>query len=159
MHQTLVAYGTRRGATAKSATVIAEILKDKYTYDVELINVKNIKKQKFDLSNYENIIVGSSITMGRWTKEVKNFLKRNNFTNKKIAVFVSAGGTFKRTLENGQTKSDAVTSAVIKYIDKTMQKFHISPIAKSAFGGNTKKYDNWNHDDVEHWAMELGKIL
>lgn len=88
----LIAYGTRYGATQGITERMSEWLKEK-NIDSDIINVK--KDQWPELSPYSGLILGSGIKIGRWTKEMKNFLKKkkegiNVFNGPKI-FFVSSG--------------------------------------------------------------------
>ncbi|MFX0065576.1 MAG: flavodoxin domain-containing protein [Candidatus Hermodarchaeota archaeon] len=160
MQKTLVAYGTRIGATANTAAVIADVLQNKFDLVVDVINLGKVRR--IDLTQYQNIIIGSSIVANRWTNRAKNFLKKD-FSNKRVIVFVSAAGTLNRAAENGLSIEEAVTEAITKYIDNVIPS-NIEPIAKMAFGGRMiffgkEKYNNWNRDTIASWAEEVGRYL
>lgn len=164
MVKTLIIFGTRNGATEKTVNVIAEILKEKYSHTVEIFEAKKIKKQKLDGYDYNNIIVGSSIVAGRWTKHTKNVLKRNDFTGKKLIIYVSAGGTFRRGYENGLTREEIVENARTTYIDKVIQENSLNPYTTTAFGGimiffGKEKYRNWNREEIVNWVNEQAEGL
>ena len=57
MKKTLIAYGTRKGATADTAAVIAKVLRDKFSLIVDVVNIKETNGS-FDLGEYQNIIIG-----------------------------------------------------------------------------------------------------
>ncbi len=71
--KTLIAYGTRYGATAGTAQEIAKILAEQ-GFDVKVANLKEEKIK--DITPYELVIVGTGVAMGRWTGEVEDFLKK-----------------------------------------------------------------------------------
>ena len=81
----LVVYGTRYGTAEEIAEEIFRILKDG-NVDVKLFNANEIRDN--DISTYDLIVVGSGIKMGKWTKESKNILKKNQniLSNKKSCV-------------------------------------------------------------------------
>ena len=88
----LVAYGTRYGATQGIAEKMVEWLKDN-NIDSEIINVK--KDQWPNLNQYDGLIIGTGIRIGQWTKELKNFVKKqkeeiNTLDGPKF-FFVSSG--------------------------------------------------------------------
>jgi menaquinone-dependent protoporphyrinogen oxidase len=121
----LVVYGTRYGTAKEIAEEISRTLKDE-NVDVKLFNAKKIRDH--DISSYDLIIVGSGIKMGKWTKESKNFLKKNKniLSNKKIALFVSCGAANKeKSMAEGQDK----------YLDNISKEYLTSePIATGLFG-------------------------
>jgi len=63
MSKTLIAYGTRYGATAEVAQEIAKIFKEQFSLSVELIDLYQQKIK--DISAYDNIVFGSGIKMGK----------------------------------------------------------------------------------------------
>ena len=92
----LILYGTRYGGTEGISERIAKILG---ANDVETIIV-DLKKPPEDdgylaFDNFAGILIGSSIKIGQWTKDVKNFVsKRKDALNSfkgKLGFFVSSG--------------------------------------------------------------------
>jgi len=68
----LIVYATRYGATALTAQEIAKNLREE-GFEV---NVVDAKMEKFhDISEFELIIVGGGLKMGRWTGESDDFFK------------------------------------------------------------------------------------
>ena len=88
----LVAYGTRYGATQGIAEKMVEWLKEN-AIDSDIINVKT--DQWPNLNQYNGLIAGSGIRIGRWTKELKNFMKKQkeeiNALDGPKFFFVSSG--------------------------------------------------------------------
>jgi len=155
MSKTLVAYGTRYGATSEVAAEIASILQKQFNLEVDVVDLDQrfIKGKK--LTEYQNIIIGSGIKVGMWTNRAKRFLK-SNFEGKKIAVFVCS----RRAGE-----VDLYDYAYSKYIEEVLNKnLKIKPIAAEAFGGrkplkNNEYYENRNWDKIRDWAKNLGDIF
>ena len=151
--KTIIAYETKSGVTGESANIIAEVLRQKYGFDVDVVDLK--EQSKPELSKYENIFVGSGIRMGKWYGKAKKLLK-NDFEGKKVAIFVSACSA-------GDPKSHH--EAVTKYLDNVLAKYpHVKPVATGAFGGRMKMFgkvqsDTCDPDKVRAWAGEVGKIL
>jgi menaquinone-dependent protoporphyrinogen oxidase len=87
----LIAYGTRFGSTEEISNKFAEIMRNR-GLETTVVNVK--KDQWPFLDQYDAVLIGSGIKMGRWTKEARNFL-RKNLEDLRIksffAVFVSSG--------------------------------------------------------------------
>jgi menaquinone-dependent protoporphyrinogen oxidase len=72
MIKALIVYGIRYGAAASTSKDIAETLRQE-GIDVRVVNAKEDKVK--DITEYELVIVGNGIQIGRWTKEPEKFLK------------------------------------------------------------------------------------
>ncbi|TFG04652.1 MAG: hypothetical protein EU536_04135 [Promethearchaeota archaeon] len=89
----LIAFGTRYGTTEEIAKKIAEILETQ-ELKTTVVDLKNTKSKNWpSLSEFDGIIVGSGIKIGRWMKEPQKFLKENQEylkqTEKPLGVFIS----------------------------------------------------------------------
>ena len=73
MTKALIVYGTRYGATEMTSEEIADVFR-KEGLDVKVVNLKDEKAD--DISDYELVVVGSGIQIGKWTKEPEKFLKK-----------------------------------------------------------------------------------
>jgi menaquinone-dependent protoporphyrinogen oxidase len=126
----LLVYGTRYGATAGTSEEIAKTLREE-SLDVKVVNAKEEKIK--DISEYDLIIVGSGVQMGKWTGEVEDFLKRfqAQFAQKKLAVFVSS----MKTIDEREGKLDKVEEARKWDIDGKIEKYGLKPMAIGFFGG------------------------
>jgi len=179
----LIAFGTRYGATAETGEEIGKILREE-GFDVKVANVKEEKIK--DISDYDLIVVGSGMQMGKWVGEAEDFLKkfRKEFENKKLALFVS---TMKTVSEREGKTEDVVQSRKVALEDK-VAKYGLKPIALGFFGGVidynkmgfvTRKgmsfvkpvlekagfkevepgvYDLRNWDEIRNWAWQLAKV-
>ena len=159
MPRTLVLYATRKGSTANTAKIIGKVLNEKFSHDTDVYNIKD--KRKININEYNNIVFGSSIVMGKWKGKLKRYLKKQDLSGKKTAVFVSAAGVLSKYPDD---KEKGVRVAVQSYIDPVLNEIGVKPLAKSAFGGYFEMFgkviaDNWNRDDIERWAEKLGEIF
>ena len=164
MIRTLIIYGTRKGTTETTAQVLAETLILKHKHSVELANIKKIRKYKKRLDEFQTIIVGSSIVYGRWKQSVLRFLKKYDFQNQHVALFVTAGATMNKEKEYGMSREEVRNEAIKNYIDVYRPEFLFTPIAETAFGGmvirsGKEKFNSWNREDIESWAIHLGNII
>jgi menaquinone-dependent protoporphyrinogen oxidase len=132
MTKALVVYGTRYGATANTSEAIADVLR-KEGFEVRVVNAKEDKVQS--ISEYEFIIVGSGIKMGRWTKEPEKFLEKfqKELAKKKLALFVCCGAAHPLTEEEEKTKE--MEDARRKYLEEKAAKYDLNPVALGLFGG------------------------
>ncbi|RDE12551.1 MAG: nitric oxide synthase, partial [Candidatus Thorarchaeota archaeon] len=71
--KTLIAYGTRYGATAGTAVEISRVLQEE-GHDVRVVDVKKDKIKS--ISEYELVIIGSGMRMFRWVGEAEDFIKK-----------------------------------------------------------------------------------
>ncbi|MCL6100951.1 MAG: hypothetical protein M1292_00445 [Bacteroidetes bacterium] len=161
MKKTLIVFGTRKGTTKETVQIIAEILRTDYNHEVDICESGQIRTYKKRLSEFNNIIIGSSIVSGRWKSQILTFAKKDIFSGKNVAIFVTAGGTLNKVQKYGYTKSEAINEAIQNYIDKYLKKFKFDPISKTAFGGKVikkgvLKYNSWDKSDIIAWTNDLG---
>ena len=170
MTNTLIIFGTRGGATKKSAEIIKDVLEKEYKQEIDIYNAKEIPPE-LNMDNYSNVVVGSSIQATLWARKAKNFLKRKELSGKKIAVFVSAAGTLdgegKEPKEGGpeKTKEQVIDKALNHYVNKFLAKHeHLNVVAKTALGGwmkimggNEPTLDNWNEEDFIGCTQKVKK--
>jgi len=162
MSKTLIAFGTRYGATHKSSEVIAKVLKEKFDHEVELVKLSS-ETENIDFSSFDNVIVGTSIAMFSWTKRAKKFLKRD-FSGKKLFVFISSAALTYAALEKGEMEKYEKHKK--RFLDNVVKKnSKVEPTSTAVFGGWIKKGKteefnlfNWKEEDAVNWAEEIGKL-
>lgn len=132
MSKSLVVYGTRYGATAETSEIIADVLRQE-GFEVRVMNAKKEKIQS--ISEYNLVIVGSGIQMGRWTSEPERFIQKfqRELSQKKVALFVSSGSA--HPLSKGEEKIQEIVMARSKYLAEKASKYNLNPIALGLFGG------------------------
>jgi len=162
--KTLILYGTRRGATTKTCEVISDVLTERFSHEVEVINVKNYKQVKKRESGFNNIILGSSIVSGRWVSKCLRILRSLKLQDQMLIVFVTAGGTMNKVKKYGITKAEAVQEGMERYINKYLAKYKIETFSKMVFGGsvikkNKIRYGSWNAEDIKNRAFNIGQAL
>jgi flavodoxin len=162
---TLIAFATRHGVTEKTAKLLAKVLgemdgRQTVVRKASLLN-------KIDLSECDNCIVGSSITMGRWKGSAKRALRRAFASGKPVAVFVTAAGTMSGKQPGSAPDAEPVGTieereaiAISKYIDPVVEKIGGLPVAKGAFGGRMvmfgkEIFDNWDESRIRSWAADI----
>jgi menaquinone-dependent protoporphyrinogen oxidase len=126
----LIVYGTRYGATASTSEEIAKVLREQ-GFDVKVVNAKEEKTK--DISQYDLIVVGSGMQMGRWTGEAEDFLKkfRKELAQKKVAIFVSS----MKSVPEREGKKDELEKARKIDLDDKIVKHGLHPVAIGFFGG------------------------
>jgi menaquinone-dependent protoporphyrinogen oxidase len=185
LSKALIVYGTRTGTTANTSEVIADTLR-KVGYEVKIVDTKKEKVQS--ISEFDLIIVGSGIQMGKWTSEPEDFIKKHQkeLTTKKLALFVSCGGA--NPLSEGEKKTKEFDDAKRKYLEEKSVEFKVTPVALGFFGGcydfnkmswffkktlssikpklegagyketKTDVYDLRDLNEIRNWTKELAKI-
>lgn len=179
----LIVYGTSFGATKATSEEIAQILRAE-NFDIKIVNVQEEKIK--DISEYQLIIVGSSLANCRWNNQAEDFLKRfhKELDHKKLALFVSSVITIAQREGN---KEEIVKARKIALEDK-ISKYSLKPIMTGMFGGildynkmgllarkgmeiafksrlqksgfkevQPGVYDLHNWDEIRSWARELAK--
>jgi menaquinone-dependent protoporphyrinogen oxidase len=128
--KTLLIFGTRYGATAGTSDEIAKILREQ-GFDVKIVNAKEEKIN--DISEYELIVVGSGLQMGKWVGEAEAFLKkfREEFDHKQLALFVSS----MKTVSEREGKTEDVLNSRKVALEDKVAKYGLKPISMGFFGG------------------------
>jgi len=180
--KTLIAYGTRFGATAGTAEEIAKLLHEE-GFEVKVANLKGQEIQ--GISEYNLVIVGSGMKMGHWTSEAEDFLKKFQYqlNDKKLALFAS---TMKAAAEReGKVEQVAKTHKVA--LEDKVTRYSLKPITLGFFGGvldynkmgfferkamglyksqlekdgfkesEPGVYDMRNWDEIRNWTRELAQ--
>jgi menaquinone-dependent protoporphyrinogen oxidase len=122
----LIAYGTRYGSTSQIAEKMGKILKSE-DYDVVVANLA--EESIASISEYDLIIVGSGIKMGKWTKETLDFLDKFEavLSQKRVALFVSCGYS---------REPEKVDEARENFLIKVAEVYpSIKPVSLGFFGG------------------------
>ncbi len=81
--KTLIVYGTKYGSVKKCI----EVLKQSLQGEVEVCHLKECKVKSID--EYQNIIIGASVYMGRIQKSVRRFITKflNELLIKRVGLF------------------------------------------------------------------------
>lgn len=176
----LVVYGTRTGTAAITAQDIAQTLQNQ-GMETKVVDAK--KEKIKSITEYDLIVVGSGIQMGRWTGESEDFLKRfqKELIAKKVALFVNCGSAAEKL---NPDKPEVAANAKIKYLEEKAIKYNLKSASLGFFGAiynfNTmswimKKgmeyqrpllaanytetqpgvYDTRNIQAIQKWAQEL----
>ena len=132
MPKSLIIYGTRTGATANTSEVIAEELR-KEGLSVKVVDAK--KEKVKDISEYDLVVVGSGVQIGKWTGESDDFLKKHQkeLASKKLALFVSCGAA--TPLSEGEQKTKEIDNGKQKYLEEKAAQYNLTPVALGYFGG------------------------
>jgi len=130
MSKALIVYGTRTGTAEITAQEIAQTLQ-KQGVEAKVVNAK--KEKVKSIAEYDLIVVGSGIQIGKWTGEPEDFLKKfkNELATKKVALFVNCGSAAEKM---NPDKPEIATEAKTKYLDQKAAKYNLKPVALGFFG-------------------------
>jgi menaquinone-dependent protoporphyrinogen oxidase len=113
--KTLIIYTTKNGSVEKAANM----LKTKLNHEVQLINL--MVEEPPSLGQYDTIILGGSIYMGKIQKKLTKYMENHlpELTTKRIGLFICAGhpksDIRKKELEEAFPKS-LYEKAIVKEI-------------------------------------------
>ncbi|MCJ7443232.1 MAG: flavodoxin domain-containing protein [Methanotrichaceae archaeon] len=127
----LIVFATRYGATALTSQEIAKTLREE-NFEVKVIDAK--KEKVKDISEFELVIVGGGLKMGKWTKESDEFLKnfQKELAQKKLAIFVSSA---MKSLFERQGKTEDFQKIKKTHLEDAASMYQLHPIALGLFGG------------------------
>lgn len=135
----LIAYGTRYGSTEEISKEIGAILK-KEGLEVQLVDLKKTKAKEWpSLENFDGVLAGSSIAMGKWMNEPQEFLKKHKAEIQKkekiFGLFVSCGSAMVNPSTREPLYPEKCEKAKSDYLEKVMAKIGIEANIYDAFGG------------------------
>ncbi len=126
----LIVYGTSFGATKGTSEEIAKILREE-NFDIKIVNVQEQKVK--DISEFELVIVGSSLANCRWNNQVEDFLKKfhKELEQKKLALFCSSVAIIAE--REGNAEEVAKMNKIA--LEDKISKYCLKPITTALFGG------------------------
>jgi menaquinone-dependent protoporphyrinogen oxidase len=131
MSKALIVYGTRYGATASTSEEIAKVLRDE-GFEVKVADAK--KEKITDISEFDLVVVGSGMKIGKWTAEPEQFLKKfqKELAKKKVAIFVSSAS---QAILEHEGKTEEIEKARREYLEEKAAKYSLQPISMAVLGG------------------------
>lgn len=143
----LVTYDTKHGATAIVAKKIFDTLCDNAS--VDLVFVENLDPA--EIPNYDAIVIGSPIYIGKWLPGIKKLLKRHHEAIEKIPFVFFITCTY-----IGEDTPERQAYAKENYVEKNLAKYtDVKPLDIGILGGQ------FTFDElypVELFLMKLAKF-
>src|SRR5579862_5951610 len=128
MAKYLIVYGTKEGQTAKIANRMSQIIKER-GYQVDLHDARQVPKT-LKLEDYGGILIGSSMHMLQWSKDVTRFARWNSAVlNKNPSAFFSVSMTM-------ASKTPEERAKLTPYVDKFFAKTGWHPKTVGNFAGS-----------------------
>lgn len=123
MRRVLVAYGTKAGSTLEVAESIAAHMRRRL-YSTDLEPAGSVT----DLGDYDAVVLGGSIYMGRWHPDARRFLKRHRETLTQLPFAVFGMGPLTTAEHDMESSRRQLDHALRKAPD-------VEPVAVGVFGG------------------------
>jgi menaquinone-dependent protoporphyrinogen oxidase len=153
------------------------------------VRVANVNQEKINsISEYDLVLVGSGIEIGKLQKKVEAILKeyKKEVASKKLALFVSCGAS-SVALNDGKPEEMAQNKEA--YLNEEATKFGLKPLTLGFFGGiydynkmpwivklilrrpitpkvksafkesSPGVYDTRDMNEIKSWAENLSKII
>lgn len=159
MTRVLVAFATKMGSTKGIADAVGEELR-RHELTVDVRDVRTVSS----LVEYEAVVLGSAVYMGRWWPEATRFLKRNipALTEREVWLFES-GWTSQRPKDPAGTSGGLRLAGQVGAAGPTVFGGHLDPalatgpidrvVARHMAGD----FRNW--DEIRAWATTIADAL
>jgi menaquinone-dependent protoporphyrinogen IX oxidase len=115
VQKTLVAFASKGGATKETSEIIADVLKNKFRFEVDLLDLRKSSK---NIMVYSNIIIGAGVRGVKVYREALDFLNQD-FGQRKLAFFVCCGGA-------GDPKN--YEESCERYVNEVLAKYPMSKL-------------------------------
>jgi menaquinone-dependent protoporphyrinogen oxidase len=159
MTRVLVAFATKMGSTRGIADAIGEeLLRHGLTVDVR--NVREVSS----LGDYQAVVLGSAVYMGRWRAEATRFVRQHTaeLAKSKVWLFESGWVGEKPTaplptsggLKRAQQAGAAAPIVFGGCLDPTLA---TGPIDRMVAKRKSGDFRNW--DDIRAWATTIADVL
>ena len=155
MARFLVAYATKRGSTREVAEAVAATLA-RQGLEVELRPAAEVGA----LEDYDGVVLGGSLYMGRWHEDARRFLRRHRRALAELTVAVFGMGPL--------TTKDRDVAGSRHQLEHALEKVpEVEPVAVAIFGGvvdPAKLHFPFSHmpasdardwDAIRVWAEEV----
>ena len=163
----LIAYASKYGSTAEIAEYIGQVLRSMgIEVDVLSVNAAN------DISQYENIIIGSATRMDKLLSEAVKFAKKNESKLQRIkTAYFIVGVTMKQNTPENREKVKGFLEPLCRIrepvsiglfagkIDYSKVGFSWKVMAKLDKSGLMEEGDFRNWDTISKWANEIAPAL
>ncbi len=153
-----ILFTTKHGSAEKAALS----LKEKLKAETDIINLKDVKKP--DISDYDTVILGASIYIGKIQKQMRKFIQDNlnELLKKNIALFIMAGQKEKaqETLYNAYpTKlfDHAFAKEYLGY-EMILEKMNFLEKAATKAQGVTESKSEIMLDAIEKMAQQINEL-
>ena len=160
----LVTVASKHGATAEIGTAIADTLREAGLYVAELT-----PEHVNSLAEFDAVVVGSALYMGRWMGEARDFVNENAEALSKKPVWLFASGPIIGTLNAPNDGADAAEGQKLQeLIGAREARVFAGELKKESLGFVEKQivkmvkspwgdYRPW--DEIRSWAESIAHEL
>lgn len=160
----LVAYASKRGATAEIAEAIAQSLRDA-GLSVDCVNCGDVSA----LDGYDAVVLGSAVYIKRWRGDAKHFLRKHAGALAQRPLWVFSSGPFG---EPGNTPPEwAEPQSIVEKVERLGAREHVVfggrlpvdsrlPAHRAMVEGTPPEYrDMRDWDAIRAWAGGIATQL
>jgi len=162
----LVAYASKYGATAEIAEKISQVL-SQTGLQVEVLPVNHVS----DLSQYQAVILGSAVYIGKWRKEMVKFLQNNEKLMAERSVWLFSSGPTGEgdpvEIMEGWRFPEAQKPIIERIQPRDIAFFHgmldmkklsfLERLAVKGMGAPTGDFRDWNA--IASWTTNIAGLL
>ncbi len=156
-----ILFTTKHGSAEKAAF----LLKEKLNAETDIINLKDVKKPDIsDYDDYDTVILGASIYIGKIQKQMRKFIGENlnELLKKNIALFIMAGQKEKaqETLYNAYSSKLFDHAFAKEYFgyEMILEKMNFLEKAATKAQGVTESKSEIMHDAIDKMAHHINEL-
>jgi menaquinone-dependent protoporphyrinogen oxidase len=153
MPRILVTFGSKHGATAEIADVIATTLRDQ-GLDVDCVEARDVDS----LEGYDAVILGSAVYMRRWRREARRFVHRfaAGLAQRPFWVF-SSGPVGDPAKDNPAWLEPGGT---IRELERLGAREHVVFGGRTTSSGVPEEFrDRRDWDEIRSWARAIAASI
>jgi menaquinone-dependent protoporphyrinogen oxidase len=163
----LVAFATRHEATAEIAERIGDVLRDTLTAAEHsaVVDVRDVHKVG-DVDDYEAVLVGSAIYLGRWLEAAWRFLRDNQEALLARPVWLFASGPVGEPLLPRDEPPEV--DELVAMVGARTHKLFAGALRPAELGATERALIHESHtaegdfrdwDQIAHWAGDVAEEL
>ena len=134
-----------------------DLLKGKLAGEVKCLNLS--EGQKLELAEFDNIVVGGGIYVGKLASKMKRFVKDNMIENsgKNIGVFVTSGENRKEYITENFSESIIKNAAAAEYFGGGMDTKKLSFIERTLLKiiGKCRDFEKIDENAIDRFAKAM----
>lgn len=162
----LVAYASKRGATAEIAEAVAQALRDA-GLSVDCLDAGDVKS----IDTYDAVVLGSAVYIKRWRGDAKHFLRRHGDALAQRPLWVFSSGPVGEPGNNETPPEWTEPPSIVEKVERLGAREHVVfggrlpvdsrlPAHRAMVEGTPPEYrDMRDWDQIRAWAAEIAAQL
>ena len=153
--KSIILYTSKYGSTEECAKIL-------YSYLVHNAKIINLQSQEIpDLSNYDNVILGTPIYMGKFSKEIIHFIDihQDILQKKSFDLFLVSSERNTEYIKNNMPDNlqDIVKSSVFLGSALDLEKLSFIKRIVMKYCLKTESYNNIDYDKIKGFAKTINQ--